>query len=424
MKHSVLQLAALGGPPLFAQPLHVGQPTVPDHVQLLADLERVLTSGCLTNHGPQVRAFEAAICQVTGARHCIAVCNATIALQIVARCLELRGEVIVPAFTFIATAHALEWIGLTPVFADVDAATHTLDPASVEACISPATSAIVPVHLWGHVCDVRALSRLAERHQLQLFFDSSHAFGCRQAGVSTGTAGAAEVFSFHATKCVQSIEGGAIVTNHDDVAARCRRLRAFGITGLTDISDVGTNGKMHELSAAVGLRSIASLPEIVAVNQRNRDLYARQLQSVPGLRLLPVPDGLESNAHYVVAEVDEYQLGLRRDELLPLLRAEGVFVRSYFAPGCHRAAPYAQRPPEQHCRVPLPVTEHLLQTVMQFPTGPAVSADRILRIGQLLRFIQVHSAEIRRHLLLRGGCLEFHVADPARPEPPMRREAG
>lgn len=424
MKSSTLQLAALGGTPVFPLPLHVGQPNMTSHAQLLADLEDVLKSGWLTNHGPRVRAFEDAVCRVSGARHCIAVCNATTALQIAARALRLTGEVILPAFTFIATAHAMEWIGLTPVFADVDETTHTIDPASAAACISSRTSAIVPVHLWGNVCDTDGLSQLAGRHGLRILFDSSHAFGCRQHGVAVGSFGDAEVFSFHATKLVHSIEGGAIVTNNDELAERCRRLRAFGITGLTEVSDAGINGKMHELSAAAGLRSLEALPQILTANYHNRILYEHSLRNISGVHLQPCPDGLDGNWQYVVARVNETEFGLSRDVLIALLRAEGIFVRSYFAPGCHRSAPYVNDPLRRHLKVALPVTEQLVESVLQFPTGLAIEGEDILRIGSLVRFIGQNSAEIRRQIGLRFGQLMFHEADPARPRDSSLREAG
>lgn len=424
MKSSVPQLAAFGGRPLFPQPLHVGQPVITDHELLLSDLDRVLRSGQLTNHGPQVRAFEEAVCGVAGTRHCIALCNATTALQVAARALQLTGELIMPSFTFIATAHAMEWIGLTPVFADVDPLTHTLDPDSVAACVTPRTSAILPVHLWGHVCDPAELTQVATRHGLRLLFDASHAFGCRRAGTPAGGLGDAEVFSFHATKFVHSVEGGAIVTNSDALAERCRRLRGFGITGLQEVSDIGTNGKMHELSAATGLRSIAAMPELLRRNHENRAVYAEWISAVPGLKLLPRPSAVDTNAQYVVAVVDEDQFGLSRDQLVAILRSEGVFVRSYFTPGCHRAVPYADAPPDRHMRVPLPVTEQLLRSVMQFPTGRSVAPADIERIGALLQSICASSGEIRRRLATGFGRIVWHPADPARPRDNALREAG
>lgn len=414
MKTSAFELAVFGGSPLFARPLHVGQPVLLNPQEMLTDFDRVLHSGQLTNNGPRLKDFEAAVCRVTATRHCIATCNATIALQIAARALKLTGEVIMPAFTFIATAHAMEWIGLEPVFADVDAHTHTLNPDSVASCITSRTSAVLPVHLWGHVCRTDELRTLCVSRGLRLLYDSSHAFGCQHNGIPVGSFGDAEVFSFHATKFVHAFEGGAIVTNDDQLAERCRRLRAFGICGLTEISDVGTNGKMHELSAVAGLHSIATMSQRIVANAEHRQTYAGQCHEVPGLSLLSIPDGDVSNGQYLVVEVDETVLGLTRDQLVSILRAEGVFARSYFSPGCHRAEPYRSAV-FRHVRVPLPVTESLASSVLQLPTGPSVSTNDILTMGRLLKFIHRCSSDIRQMWVASEGRQGFHAADPARP---------
>ena len=423
------QFAIFGGVPLFSEPLHVGQPVLSDREQLLADFDAVMQSGQLTNHGPKVREFESTVACMTSVRHCIATCNATIALQIAARAMGLTGEVIMPAFTFIATAHAMEWIGLTPVFADVDPATHTLDADSAEACITSRTSAILPVHLWGHVCRPEQFASMCKRHGLRLLFDSSHAFGCQSNGVSTGAFGDAEVFSFHATKFIHAFEGGAIMTNDDQLAERCRRLRAFGISGLTEVSDVGTNGKMHELSAAAGLRSIKSMPAILTANTDNRRAYADICDTVSGLSLTPVPRGNFSNNQYLVFTLDEHRFGLSRDQLVSILRAEGVFARSYFAPGCHRSEPYRSDSTGRHVPVPLPVSEQLLNSVLQLPTGMAVSVGQIRQIGRLIASLHRTCHQIQRLWSLCDGRVKYHHADaaaPRNPTPPVPafREAG
>lgn len=419
MKTSVPQLAAFGGTPEFSRPLHVGQPNLADVDGLAEELVQVLRSGYLTNNGPRVREFESLVCRTTGVRHCIAICNATTALQIAARAMNLSGEVIVPSFTFIATAHAMNWIGLEPVFADVEPGSHTLDPISVVRCISPRTTAIVPVHLWGNVCSVDVLRCIAAEYGLRLLYDSSHAFGCALNGQSIGNFGDAEVFSFHATKFVHSVEGGAIVTNDDALADRCRRLRAFGITGLTEISDIGINGKMNELAAAVGIRSVSGMSEIQKANEANRCLYEQMLRGIPGLELLPVSDGVHSNFQYIVLTVNQSLFGLSRDETVALLRAEGIFARSYFCPGCHHAEPYRTLP----LRTSLAVTEQLLTTVMQLPNGLSIRASDILRIGKILQMLHHESGDIRKQLLLRHGVCNPHPLDPARQEMTLK-EAG
>jgi len=229
----------------------------------------VLDSRWLTNGGPCAQEFEHRIADLVGVKHCIAICNATVALEIAIRALGLSGEVIVPSFTFIATAHALQWQEITPVFCDVKRNDPTLDPERVEQMITPRTTGIIGVHLWGHACDVEALGEIASRHNLRLIFDSAHAFGCSHGGRMIGGFGDAEVFSFHATKFVNSLEGGAVVTNDDELAKRTRLMQNFGFTHYDQTDYIGTNGKMNEVSAAVGLTNMESMESIISANYRN-----------------------------------------------------------------------------------------------------------------------------------------------------------
>ncbi|MEZ6062821.1 MAG: DegT/DnrJ/EryC1/StrS family aminotransferase [Planctomycetaceae bacterium] len=420
MKQRVEQLAIFGGRPLFETGRHVGQPNLPDTSHLLRRIQSVMDSGWLTNNGPQVRAFESRVCDMLKVRHCIAVCNGTTAIQIMARACNLTGEVIVPSMTFIATPHALEWIGLKPIFADVDPVTHTLDPDSVVAAITARTTAILGVHVWGNPCHTDRLQAIADTHRLRLLFDSSHAFGCRINGRSLGTFGDAEAFSFHATKIAHTLEGGVITTNSDELADRCRRLRNFGITGLTEIDDAGINGKLSEVAAAVGLTILDVFPSLVCQNAANAETYRTALRDCRGIRLAASTADDGGNSQYAVATVDESEFGLSRNELVAILRAEGAFARSYFSPGCHRAAPY--RDDMSHCPVPLPVTELLLQSVLQFPTGRAVDQQDIWKIAHVVRFTERNSAEIRTRLTASGALQYSHADDPAH-QAPQRREA-
>ncbi|HEX7488672.1 MAG TPA: aminotransferase class I/II-fold pyridoxal phosphate-dependent enzyme, partial [Anaeromyxobacteraceae bacterium] len=227
-KDEVGDFALLGGSPLFERPLHVGQPNLGDREQLHRLLDGILDRRWLTNHGPLVTELEARLAKLMGVGHCIAMCNGTVALEIAIRALGLKGEVIVPSFTFVATAHALQWQEITPIFCDVDPRTHTLDPDRVERVISSRTSGILGVHVWGRPCDVEGLSEVARRHRLALLFDAAHAFGVSRRGRMIGNFGDCEVFSFHATKFFNTFEGGAITTDDDDIARRCRLMRNFG----------------------------------------------------------------------------------------------------------------------------------------------------------------------------------------------------
>jgi len=339
-----------------------------------------------------VQQFERQLCAYLGVKHCIVMCNATIALEITIRALGLKGEVIVPSFTFIATAHALQWQEITPVFCDIDPVTHHLDPAKVEALITPRTTGIIGVHLWGKICDVPALTAIAERRGLQLMFDAAHAFGCSSGGRMVGGFGRAEVFSFHATKFFNTFEGGAVATNDDALAAKVRLMKNFGFAGYDNVIYIGTNGKMTEVSAAMGLAGMESLAEFVSVNRENYNAYRTGLAELPGIRLLPYPADEETNYQYVVLEVDESAAGLSRDHLLKVLHAENILARRYFWPGCHRMEPYRSHFP--HAGLLLPETEKAADRVLVLPTGTAVTPEQVATICGIIRSALNHSADV------------------------------
>jgi dTDP-4-amino-4,6-dideoxygalactose transaminase len=376
------RLAITGGRPAFDEKLHVGRPNLGDKERLLRRVSDVLESGWLTNNGPYLVEFEQRIAALTGARHCIAVCNATIGLEIAIRALEMSGEVIVPSFTFAATAHALQWQGITPVFCDVDPVTHSLDPRDVERCITSRTTGIIGVHLWGNACDTNALEKIAQRRGLKLLFDAAHAFGCSHDGQMIGNFGQAEVFSFHATKFCNSFEGGAITTNDDELADRFRVLRNFGMLQDGVAHEVGTNGKMSEISAAMGITSLESLNEFVAINRANYLAYKKHLDGTPGLKLFQHNEGGRNNFQYVIVEVDDAVAGVSRDELQKILQAENVMAKSYFSPGCHRLNAYRRR--GGHLNRRLPVTERLADRTLALPTGAAIGEKDIRIIGEII----------------------------------------
>jgi dTDP-4-amino-4,6-dideoxygalactose transaminase len=395
-----VRLAVFGNKPAFAEPLHVGRPNLPNKQAILERVAGALDRNWLTNGGPLVAEFERRVAEAAGVKHCIAVTNGTIGLEFAVRALGLQGEVIVPAFTFIATAHALAWNGLTPVFCDVDPSTHAIDCRHAEELITPQTSGILGVHLWGRACQVEALAELAARRNLALFFDAAHAFGCTHGGQPIGQFGACEVFSFHATKFVHCGEGGAITTNDDLLAQRLRLLRNFGFVGLDCVTAVGTNGKMSELAAAVGLTSLDEMGTIVAANRANYAAYRRALAGIDGLKLISFDPQEASNFQYVVVEVDEQSAGLSRDELVAVLSAENVLARRYFSPGCHRMEAY-----RTGGAVPsLPITERLAARVLALPTGLQLDGEMVSRIAAILRAAVDNASAVRGRLSQRRAA--------------------
>lgn len=377
--HQSLDLALFGEPPTFSNPLHVGRPHIPNRERLQSRINGILDRAWLTNDGPLVQELECRIAERLAVRNCVLVCNGTLGLQLTAHALDLSGEVIMPALTFIATPHALRWIGIQPVFADVDPHTMCLDPDSVEKCITPRTTGILGVHLWGHGCATDGLQDLATQSGLKLFFDASHAFGCLHNGRLIGGFGNAEVISFHATKSVNSGEGGAIVTNDDQLASRLRRLRNFGFCGIDMVADLGINAKMSEFAAAVGLTSLEDFEATVHVNRQHAHTYALELANTCGVRLRVPLSPQVSNCQYVVLEIDSSTARLTRDQLLQVLWSEGVRARRYFFPGCHRSSPY------QDAATSLPVTDRILQQALCVPTGTALTTDNVRTVCDLIR---------------------------------------
>lgn len=373
-----------GGDPLFKEKLFVGRPNIGERAALLTRINEILDRRWLSNNGAFVQEFEQRVADYLGVKHCIAVCNGTIALELVIRALELTGEVIVPSFTFIATAHALQWQEITPVFGDVNPKTHTLNPYQIEKLITPRTSGIIGVHVWGQPCETEVLTEIADKHQLKLMFDASHAFGCSHQGQMVGNFGQAEVFSFHATKFMNTFEGGAIVTNDDELNQKLRLMKNFGFVNYDKVIYLGTNGKMSEVSAAMGLTSLESIDEFIDVNRRNYYAYLEGLAGLPGVSLFSMNGPERYNYQYVVVEIDEVQTGVSRDLLVEILHAENVIARRYFYPGCHRMEPYRSYFP--HAGLLLPETERLCQRVLILPTGTAISEEDVREICKIVRF--------------------------------------
>jgi len=393
MKNNLSDLAICGGPPAFNETLHVGRPNIGDREQLLQSFQQILDNRWLTNNGPFVQEFEKKAASFLGVNHCIAMCNATIALEIVIRGLGLTGEVIIPSFTFIATAHSLQWQEISPVFCDIDPATHNMDPQKIEDLITPRTTGIIGVHLWGRPCDIEAILEIANRRNLKLIFDAAHAFGCSYKGQMIGNFGKAEVFSFHATKFINAFEGGMVATNNDTLAAKLRLMKNFGFAGYDNVVHIGTNGKMNEMCAAMGIASLAGMDAIVEANRQNYRQYETELSGLPGVSLIHYDESEKNNYQYIVLEIDEHLAGISRDHLMATLHAENIFARRYFYPGCHRMEPYRSYFP--HSGLLLSETEKLTEKILILPTGTAISMADVKTICRIIRLAVDHGETIK-----------------------------
>jgi dTDP-4-amino-4,6-dideoxygalactose transaminase len=378
-------LAINGAAPAFSEPLHVGRPNIGDRARFSDLVGEMFSRAWLTNNGPLVQQLEARIAQKLGVRHCIAMCNGTIALEIAIRALGLTGEVIVPSYTFIATAHALHWQAITPVFADIDPATHNIDPDSVRSKITPRTSGIIAVHLWGRPAPIIPLQAIADEHDLQLMFDAAHAFGCSSNSAPIGGFGRCEVLSFHATKVFNTFEGGAVVTNDDSLADALRLMRNFGFSGYDNVIHPGTNGKMPEVNAAMGLVNLDSFAEFVEANRKCHGAYANALAGIGGTHLIAYEGDASPNYQYVVMEVDpSFPCG--RDRIIEVLQAENILARKYFWPGCHAMKPYRELFPDAGNS--LPHTKAVAERVIVLPTGPGLPEGAPDAIASVLSVLQ------------------------------------
>jgi dTDP-4-amino-4,6-dideoxygalactose transaminase len=369
-------------PPQAAAAIHVGRPNIGSREKFKAYVDGIFDRQWLSNGGPLVQELERRIAEHIGVKHCIAMCNGTIALEIAIRALDLKDEVIVPSYTFIATAHALQWQGMTPVFADIDPKTHNLDPASVRRMITPKTTGIIGVHVWGRPAPHEELAAIAEEFNLKLMYDAAHAFGCSYKGKMVGGLGRCEVLSFHATKFFNTFEGGAIVTNDSVLAEKMSLMRNFGFQGYDNVIHPGTNGKMVEICAAMGLVNLDEVDATVQANRKNYEEYRRQLSGVPGISVIDYDDQEKNNFQYVVVEVAD-ECVMTRDEVVDVLHQNGVLARKYFWPGCHGMKPYRELYP--HARLVLPNTELVARRVVVLPTGTTLELRKVQEISAVIR---------------------------------------
>lgn len=377
-------LAINGAVPAFDQLVHVGRPNMGNREVFLQYAGEIFDRKWLTNNGPLVQEFEQRVADYHDVKHCIAMCNGTVALEIAIRALGLEGEVIIPSFTFIATAHALHWQAITPVFVDIDPVTHTLDPEAVTRMITPRTSGIIGVHLWGRPASVEALQSIADEYDLKLMFDAAHAFGCSSNGTMIGNFGACEVLSFHATKFFNTFEGGAVLTNDNELAEAMRLMRNFGFSGMDDVIHPGTNGKMIEVAAAMGLVNLDAVDNVVEANHRNYQAYCEELSGLPGISLLSFDEIEHNNYQYVVMEVGA-ECPVTRDMIIQTLHAENILARKYFWPGCHNMKPYSELYP--NAGLLLPNTQQVAARVVVLPTGATMNDDMTRTVASVIRVL-------------------------------------
>lgn len=386
--------AILGATPLFAVRLGIVSPKFPALEKVTEPLQEILRTGALTNNGRYVRAFEQSLTERLGVPNAVTVCNATLGLILALDGLNLQqGEVILPSFTYCATAHALHWARLTPVFADILPETLTLDPAAVEAAITPRTTAILPVHIYGHPCEIEELAAVARRHGLALLYDAAHAFGSRYREQPVGRFGDAEVFSFHATKCFPVGEGGCITTRSSQLAQYLALARKFGDPGDEDTEFPGLNAKMQEFNAILGLEALRTVDEHIANRHRYASYLRERLGQLPGITFQTIRPYVFTNYQNFAILIDEQEFGLSRDQLFDTLSAENIVPRKYFYPPIHWQKAYAA-----HRDTKLPVTELVATSVLCLPFYSEMTEEMLDGLCLAIERASVYSSLIRSKL--------------------------
>jgi dTDP-4-amino-4,6-dideoxygalactose transaminase len=361
--------------------IYVTKPFLPPLEDFVPYLEQIWDNKILTNGGPLHQQLEKALCEHLGVEHIALFSNGTIALVTALQALRVTGEVITTPYSFVATSHSLLWNGIKPIFVDIDSKTLNIDPQKIEAAITPQTTAIMPVHCYGHPCDVEAIQKIADNYNLKVIYDAAHAFGVKDAGGSVLRYGDLSVLSFHATKVFNTFEGGAIVCPDAKTKLRIDQLKNFGFVDEVTVVAPGINGKMSELNAAMGLLQLKHLDDAIARRREIDSLYRELLADVGGIRCLqPLGEQLENYSYFPILVDSDYSMS--RDDLYQKLKDQNIFARRYFYPlisdfPMYRGIPSAQREN-------LPTATNAAFKVLCLPIYPGLSSESVRRIAKLI----------------------------------------
>ncbi len=360
--------------------LPIMRPWLPEFAELEPLFREVVESGLITN-GKYVAAFEERVANYLGVKHCVAVSSGTLGLVLALRAMDLKGEVILPSFTFTATAHAVEWNGLTPILVDNDPYSFNIDVDQVEKHITPKTAAIIAVHMFGNPADVDRLGVLAREHNLRLMYDAAHALGSRYRGRTLGGYGDVEVYSLSPTKIVTTGEGGLIVTNEDALAERCRLARNQGVDAEYDCHLVGLNSRMSEFHGIVGLKSMDLVDAAVEKKIALVEYYRPMLEELPGVRLQKLADStVRSTYKDFNIVIDAAKFGMNRDVLADALGERGITTKKYYSPPIHLQTVY--RNLGEKFAGTLPVTEYVSANTLTLPLFPQMTHAEVDRVCQ------------------------------------------
>ena len=371
------------------KPIYVTQPFLPPLDEFIPYLEKIWESKILTNGGPYHEQLEAALCDYLGVDHIALFSNGTVALITALQALRITGEVITTPYSFVATSHSLLWNGIKPVFVDISAETMNLNPKKIEAAISPQTTAIMPVHCYGHPCDVGEIQRIADVYNLKVIYDAAHAFGVRDRAGSVLRHGDLSVLSFHATKVFNTFEGGAIVCPDLKTKERIDRLKNFGFVDEVTVIAPGINGKMSEINAAFGLLELKYVNDALTLRRKIDSRYRELLTGIRGITCVASNEVVDSNYSYFPVLV-ESEYPLKRDELYTKLKQNGIFARRYFYPLISDFPMYRGMPSADPHN--LPVAKEIANKILCLPIYHALSEEAVERVVSVIKgVVQNHA---------------------------------
>jgi len=364
------------------KPIYVTQPYLPPLAEFIPYLEKIWDNKILTNGGPFHHQLEQALCDYLGVKHLALFTNGTIALVTALQALRIGGEVITTPYSFVATAHSLLWNGIKPVFVDIDPNTLNLDPVKIEAAITPHTTAIMPVHVYGHPCDVNSIQEIADNYNLKVIYDAAHAFGVQDEGGTVLRHGDLSVLSFHATKVFNTFEGGAVICPDAKTKQRIDHLKNFGFVDEVTVVAPGINGKMSEINAAFGLLQLKHIDGALARRKEIDVTYRQQLADVKGIHCLnDAGEKLANHAYFPILVQPNYPLS--RDALYEQLKNHGIHARRYFYPLISDFPMYRSMPSAQHAN--LRVATDASSKVLCLPIYPALRPHEQQRVIDIIQ---------------------------------------
>ena len=358
----------------------VTRSSMPDLDEYIEEIRDIWDTHWLTNMGSKHKKLETQLKEYLGVENISLMTNGHLSLELGLQAMNLKGEVITTPFTFASTTHAIVRNGLTPVFCDIDPDSYTIDVTKIESLITDKTCAIVPVHVYGNVCNIEEIERIAKKYDLKVIYDAAHTFGVRYKGKGIGAFGDASMFSFHATKVFNTIEGGCMCFHDSSYEKELYKLKNFGIKNETVVDGVGSNAKMNEFQAAMGLCNLRHVDEEIQKRKKITERYRKNFQGTEGIKLSPVQKDVESNYAYFPVVIDEKVFGATRNEIYDELKKHNIYARKYFYPLTNTFDCFHGRYDAEST----PVALYISKRVLTLPLYADLSMDEVDRICEII----------------------------------------